>query len=208
MFGDLAFSDPSARRSATVIVSTEIKRTSLITIERGDYVRLSRTVSQEESHFQHTTALNYIHLFRNWNKEDKLRLVSGMRMLHVEPQKYIWKNESDEKLMVIILSGQVSEMYTATIDKEIKHGKLVHRVQHSYQTELAVYGPGDLVGEYPFFYKNRTPYFGLRANTLVKALVFDVSVCHFIPMSDLVLTGLDRNVSLIQNLMPKRNRNC
>ncbi|KAL4118467.1 hypothetical protein PRIC2_010792 [Phytophthora ramorum] len=183
MFGEIVLLNPSARRNATIKASQFTESCDLICLERADYIRLVRTASMEASHYNNAEVLDRMFLFRNWEKHEKMRLVSAMRSRHFTSNDYLYRAGTDAKWMYIVTAGEVMERINWTLEaagNDAAMRRLLFSQPSSRKNpekivnvELTLIGPGDIAGELPFVTSKRSAIFDIKAATDVQALAID-----------------------------------
>ncbi|OQS00032.1 hypothetical protein THRCLA_21769 [Thraustotheca clavata] len=174
--GEVVLTNPSARRTATVVVSEETPECCVIFLGRADYIRLIRNVSMEASHFAQAEILDFMVLFQKWSKPDKMKFVSQMKSMHFRINDYLYKAGTVTKVMYIIVLGEAMEKYNLNVTQT--HGSIpptstATKSEIKVNIELMLLGPGDIANEYAFFRPSMMGHFDIKAVTEVFALAID-----------------------------------
>ncbi|EQC29044.1 hypothetical protein SDRG_13200 [Saprolegnia diclina VS20] len=170
--GEVVLTNPSVRRTATVVVSKDTAECCVIFLGRVDYIRLIRNVSMEASHFVQAEILDFMVLFQKWPKPEKMKYVAQMKSVHFRANDYLYKSGTTTKVMYIIVLGEALEKYNLNA-VHTSGGQVATKSEVKINIELLLLGPGEIANEFAFFKPSMVGHFDIKAVTDVHALAID-----------------------------------
>lgn len=192
-FGEVAVSDPTAKRTGTVICDTPV---ALICLKRGAYQRLLRITNSSELKFTEVEFLKTLFLFRNWPHAGLTRLSRQLKRTNFPAATFLTRVGAEASVLYFIYDGLVQEsvpvvhycdanglikkcMTTEDYSKKqsglqvLPHSLDMSRYRKAH-LELTLYQEHDICAELPFYLNKTTHQTNLLAMNHVKALAMDV----------------------------------